>query len=142
MKVLRYTGILIGLTVVVGILLWILEAFLGSSVGMAASVAPLIGAAAFEGEFFYKKERRIPEKTEKRAFARMATLVNLVIGAIGYVGLMTVLPELRTSTAMIATAVASVILLLLVYFVSGFFFGQVAKNKIKVEEKKRAKAAA
>ncbi|ATG48719.1 ABZJ_00895 family protein [Celeribacter ethanolicus] len=140
MKVLRYTGILIGLSILVGIVLALLENLLGLNGGTAAGIAAVIGAASFEGNFFARKEGHVPEKAEKRAFARMATLVNLAFGALVFLGLLFTIPELRNPMAIVPLVVLSVLLLLVVYYASGWFFAQSAKNWLKADAKKRAKS--
>ncbi|PTQ74765.1 ABZJ_00895 family protein [Celeribacter persicus] len=140
MKILRYTGILIGLSILVGLVLTFLESLLGFNGGSAAGIAAVIGAASFEGNFFAKKESRVPDKSEKRAFARMATLVNLIFGVVVVWFVAFAMPELREPSVLLIMAAVSLVLLLVVYYASGWFFAQTAKNWLKADARKRAQS--
>ena len=141
---LRYFGLFLGLTLLTALALTLVETIvgpLGGGVTTVTSIAAVIGAASFEGQFFAKREGRIPERAEKRAFARLALLVNIVFGAATLAILVTLIPELRRTGVYVFVALTMVIIFAIIYFASGYFFAKYAKDWLAAQERKRARSA-
>lgn len=141
MKLWRYTGVLIGLSVICAGIMALLETYAGlEGRGSVSGIVAVIGAAMFEGQFFAKAEGRVPEKAEKERFARIATLVNLILTVVLFLPLSVGMPELTDPAVLPFMGGAMIFVLIFIYFSSGHFYVRGAKGVLKAAERKRANA--
>lgn len=142
LKLSRFLGWFVGLTIGLPILLLLIDWAVGVNLDSSAvSIIPMFIAAMQEGTAFAKAERRRPESKEawKLAWrmtllAAAATLILSVVHFFIFPDLGIVLAQMEAGNFAIL-AVFVVLLFGFMFLVARFFFGLGARNQMKVIDK-------
>jgi hypothetical protein len=125
----------------VGILMIILDNFTDDSSNMGMSFIAVYASGADLGQQFYKRERRLPTKSECWQLARMTTVV-LILWSIVFTVIMIMLsPKIAATLGLVGFIILLLVVGLISLVVLRWFIGLGAKGMIKQEERKARKLA-
>ena len=124
-----------------GILTIILENFTEFSSNIGMSFISVYASGADLGQQFYKRERRLPTKSECWQLARMATVV-IILWSILFTAILIILsPKIAATLGLVGFIIVFLVVGLISLVVLRWFIGLGAKGMIKQEERKARKLA-
>ncbi len=140
----RYTGIFLGLSIGLPILLELFNTLTGVNLSSAAvAIIPAFVAAMIEGQSFARRNTRLPDKSETRAFARKATLIALaitvVVSGVTLATQYTGDPILSDPIFFVIVGVISLFFAIITYFANGWFLRTGARNEVKRLDRLKSK---
>ncbi|KEO53241.1 ABZJ_00895 family protein [Thioclava indica] len=143
-----YTGWFVGLSIGLPIILGAVRYFSGVDLYTSfVSIAPAMFAALVAGMTFAKDRETMPETSESWQFARGSVVIAFVFSILFAVAAFAIFPEMKDElqslfepTILGVMAVVLAVLFVVIFLLNRFFFAMGAKNILKVEQRKKAKA--
>jgi|GEM_PF-3475440 len=144
MNYMRYTGVVIGLTIGLPILLGLLRQLTGINLSTGfVAIAPALAAAMIEGQKFATKHDRMPTRAETKSFVILGTLIAAGFLVLFTATVVTNLPgyeQILRNPPSTSLIIGIVVFLVAMIALCNFFFLRMGcKNQLKLIEAGRSK---
>ena len=144
MNYMRYTGVVIGLTIGLPLLLGLLRQLTGINLSTGfVAIAPALAGAMIEGQRFATQNDRMPTRAETKSFVFFGTLIAAGFLALFTATVVTNLPgyeRLLYNPPSMGLIIGIVVFLVAMIALCNFLFLRMGcKNQLKVIEARRSK---